>query len=393
MNQNIVQPPAKEPFTLYIVKHPSFDDADGVASFLHDHFGSDRYKNIVGEVGLSVFYREAGSLGENISIPIEWDESSVTVVIVLADSNLVNDTEWLEYVNRVSNHASSRLASVRLVPIMMDSHALEHGFEVQGIPWVHWPDSPEDKRKRLIRTLLHDFIQLSQNHLDFMGLSQGEETDIGSYMKKIQIFISHSTHDEHGLSSAEAIGDWINKNSPMSSFMAVRDIPPGLPFSEVLLHEVTNSLVVVIYTDTYSSREWCRREVIAAKKCGVPIIVVDYLNDMDSRSIPYMGNVPVIRANDDRDDWIGRVIECLLDETFQAHLWLILVEHIKDPDANTLFTARPPELITLGQFDRSPMQPRATIVYPEPKLDPDEVLLFTTIAPEVQILSIEEWMV
>lgn len=391
MNQNIVQPPAKEPFALYIVKHPSFDDADGIARFLSDHFRSDRHKNVVRDVGLSVIYRDEPSPHGTVPAPIEWDVSSVTAVIVLADSNLVNEPEWLEYVNEISISASNRLASTRLFLVMIDSDSLEHGFEPQGIPWVNWAGSLEDKKERLIRTFLHDFIRLFQNHLDSLGRSQSQKIAIGSYTEKVQIFISYSSRDAYGSSNAEAIRKWIDDHSPMSSFLDVRDIPRGLPFGEVLLHEIANSLIVVIYTDTYSSRQWCRREVIEAKRRGVPIVVVDCLQDTDPRSTPYMGNVPVIRANHNNEHWIHKTIECLLSETFETYLWLTLVEQFKDPSANVLFTARPPELITLAQFNRSPTEPGTIIVHPEPTLEPNEAQLFTTIVPEVQFLTLEQW--
>lgn len=44
-----------------------------------------------------------------------------------------------------------------------------------------------------------------------------------------------------------------------------------------------------------SSRPWCRREVLEAKRFGAHILIVDALEGGDPRSFPYGGNVPIIR--------------------------------------------------------------------------------------------------
>jgi hypothetical protein len=53
--------------------------------------------------------------------------------------------------------------------------------------------------------------------------------------------------------------------------------------------------MVAIHTDSYSSREWCRREIIEAKRWNVPLVVANGISNLDERGFPYMGNVPVVR--------------------------------------------------------------------------------------------------
>ena len=74
---------------------------------------------------------------------------------------------------------------------------------------------------------------------------------------------------------AAAFAIWLHAHSPLDSFFDVYDIPPGLSFGEVLLHQIGAGAVLAVHTDSYSSREWCRREVIEAKRRMVPMIVVD----------------------------------------------------------------------------------------------------------------------
>ena len=73
----------------------------------------------------------------------------------------------------------------------------------------------------------------------------------------------------------------------------------GLPFADFLQQSVEDiPILLAIQTDTYGSREWCRLEVLEAKKRSVPIVVLTATERGEARSFPYMGNVPVIRWTD-----------------------------------------------------------------------------------------------
>lgn len=54
--------------------------------------------------------------------------------------------------------------------------------------------------------------------------------------------------------------------------------------------------MLAFHTDQYSSRPWCRREVLEAKRLGAHILIVDALEAGDPRSFPYGGNVPIIQC-------------------------------------------------------------------------------------------------
>ena len=151
------------------------------------------------------------------------------------------------------------------------------------------------------------------------------EEALERYLEKIRVFISHSKHDGDGESVGRSIRDWIHAHSTLDSFFDVYDIPPGLSFGEVLLHQIGAGAVLAVHTDSYSSREWCRREVIEAKRRLVPMIVVDCVRDVHPRGMPYLGNVPVVRMDPGQTDRIGTVAGCLLDEVFRNWLWLCRV--------------------------------------------------------------------
>ena len=376
-------------FVLYIVWHPLNVNGGKVADLLRTHFGRDRHRNVAGDPGLSVIYRCATAPAELVPLSIDWDEAETTAVVVLMDSVLTRDREWSNYVDELSQSARTRGLSAQLFPVVMEPESRELPLEEQALRWDRWGESRRDREHRLVRDLTREFIRMLRHHL--RG-TQAAETSLTKYLEKIQVFISHSKHDDDGEPVARSIRDWLHNHSGLSSFFDLHDIPAGASSRQVLLHQIETSALMALHTNSYSSREWCRREVIEAKRRHVPMIVVDCLTDIDQRSIPYMGNVPIVRMGADQEDRIPLVIGCLLDEVFRTYLWRCRVEPFRKTHSDVLFTARPPELISLATLPDQQSKTGSIIVYPEPPLGTDEARLFSEIAPNLRTLTLTEWM-
>lgn len=209
------------------------------------------------------------------------------------------------------------------------------------------------------------------------------------YLEKARVFLSHSKHDDHGEAIAQSIRAYIFQSTSLASFFDVHDIPPGVSFADVLIHYVRSSAVITIYTNSFSSREWCRKEVIEAKRSNVPLIVADCITDIDERGFPYMGNVPVVRMEPNATERIPHVIGCLLDEVLKDFLWNARVFDDRSR-MNVVFLSRPPELIALASevFLRHEI---AIMVYPDPPIGSEERDLFFAIRPELSLRSYSDW--
>ena len=338
---------------------------------------------------MSVIYRRETAPGKLAPLSIDWDEAETTAVVALLDEALTGDQAWSNYVHELSRNAQARGLSACLFPVVMEPGGRELQLEEQALRWDRWEESNADRERRLVRDLTCEFIRMLRHRL--RG-PEAAEASLADYLEKIQVFLSHSKHDDDGIHVARSIRNWLHEHSALSSFFDVHDIPAGLSFREVLLHQIEASAVVALHTDSYSSREWCRREIVEAKRRHVPMIVVDCLRDIDQRSIPYMGNVPVVRMGADQKDRIRRVIGCLLDEVFRTYLWRCRVKPFREAYSNVLFTARPPELISLATLPDQQSKTGSTIVYPEPPLGTDETRIFSEIAPNVRTLTLTEWM-
>jgi hypothetical protein len=225
-----------------------------------------------------------------------------------------------------------------------------------------------------------------------VALAQGPPAGT-TLLQGLQIFLSHSKHDEYGELVAHAIRDHLHAGHGLSSFFDVHDIPAGLRFQKVLLQQVKVSAVVAVHTDSYSSREWCRREVIEAKRWNVPLVVANCISDLDERGFPYLGNVPIVRMDPRGADRIGVIVGRLLDEVLKDFLWRCRVELVRaSADPSVVFVPRPPELISLAGLPAAVDVPEPVIVYPDPPLSAEEERLFEEVAPRVQLWSMTEWL-
>ena len=384
--------PTRPLFALYVIWHPSYARGREIADRLRTHYGRDLYKTLGEERGVSVLVRSDPVPGASTPLPIDWEEAEFTAAVVLVESTLVSDDEWLHYIRTMARTAQARGIPAGFFPVTMEPRGLELEFEQQVLRWDLWDEPEADRGRRLTSDLTHEFCRMLRHRLDGLRHPDGRDVSLERYLAKIQVFISHSKHDSDGKSVSLNIREWIHRRSPLASFFDVHDIPPGLSFSEVLLHQIGAGAVVAVYTDSYSSREWCRREVVEAKRRLVPMIVVDCVRDFDPRGMPYLGNVPVVRMDPGRQDRIGTVAGCLLDEVFRTWLWLCLVGPYLADFPHVLFTARPPELITLAALPVGREALDRVIVYPEPLMSSDEERLFSEVAPGVRVQTLAEWL-
>jgi hypothetical protein len=378
---------------VYAVWHPSFRDGSKIAEGLRQHFRRKLYENVAGGTGLSVIFRSDPMPGSSVPLPIDITDAETSAIIVLVDPNLVNDPNWTSYVRDLAESTEAAGLSARVFPVILSSSALGINIEEQGLRWDTWSGTKAARTRRLIAELAYEFCRMLRHYLEHLKRPTEDALALERYLRKVQIFLSHSKHDEHGERIARLIREAIQKGHGLGSFFDVHDIPAGLRFSKVLLQQVRVSAVVAVHTDSYSSREWCRREIIEAKRWNVPLVVANSISDLDERGFPYMGNVPIVRMDPRKANRIPAVIGRLLDEVLKDFLWRCRVELVKSvANAGTIFVPRAPELISLVGLPPTQELPQPTIIYPDPPLSAEEERLFHAVAPQVHLLSFTEWL-
>ena len=382
-----------KPFlVVYIVWHPGFDYGATIAQELRNHFCRKLTENIAGGIGLSVIYRSTTLPDSASPRQISLDEAETTAIIVLADLTLATDNAWTEYIRELIGQTQVVGLGAQVFTVSMEPGVVDK-LELDG-QIIRWDLRTEILYKRLqwlIGKLSYQFCRMLRHYLEHLRRPTEEEEALGAYLEKVQIFLSHSKKDDNGALIASAVRDRLHNSYSLSSFFDVYDIPPGLRFNKVILLQVRVSAMIVFHTDSYSAREWCRREIIEAKRNNVPLVVANCLDKLDERCFPYMGNVPVIRLDSCEIDRIDFMIIHLLDEVLKDFLWRCRIEVARPmADHAVVFMSRSPELISLANLSAEIDEP--VIVYPDPPLSAEECDLFANIAPRVQLCSLTEWL-
>lgn len=387
--------PNKPLLTLNVVWHPAFSEGKEIAEYIYDHYRRDLFENVVGGTGLSVLYRSQPPISRHIPIDINFDDSQTTAVIALMDRHLIEDSNWVRYIEELAQKAKRSNLKAMVFPIAVDRAAMGVGTLIRQLNFVRWCDWEDSHKPKLSSALSYEFCRMLRSYLALLEHPSESESTIGPYLKKVEIFLSHSKHDQHGRQLAQEIRDHIYNNTiGLGSFFDVHDIPAGLPFAEVLNHYLKTSAVIAIHTDSYSSREWCRREILGAKRNNVPLIVAHCITDFEERGFPYLGNVPVIRIDHAANSRTELLISRLLDEVLKDYLWRCRTQVATPPESTDIyFLPRPPELVSLATLPAPSLSKGdfLTLVYPDPPLGVEEAELFQTISPHVEVKSYTEW--
>lgn len=386
MTAEITQPP----FALYIVWHPKYIEGKKIATQLHNHFGTNGYCNINGNTGIPVLFRNTNAPNSSTPLGIDLNSADSIAIIILSDHALKNDYAWMQYVQGLVDDTATKGLGMQVFPISIQPGTHNVVKKIHALRWDKCVDKNLTLEKWLIINITILLIRILRYCLERI-LYPDRSDPTKNYMENVNVFLSHSKHDCDGKTVAKAIREWLHNNIQMSSFYDTHDIIPGLSFDVAINQSIKDGVMVIIYTDSYSSRDWCRREVITAKSENVPLLAVDCLRDVDERSFPYMGNVPVVRMNSVTDDRIPRVVEKLLDEVFKDLLWRYTVKKHYKPSSHIIFLSRPPELFSLTALPRSTNDKTQLIVYPDPPLSNVELELLLKIGHNIKLLNMKKW--
>ncbi len=183
---------------------------------------------------------------------------------------------------------------------------------------------------------------------------------------RMRLFVSHAKADMAATgSAAKAIADHVATDRTGSAFFDATGLHAGRSLSEQLEESVSQGVFLAVRGDTYSSRSWCQRELLLAKRAGLPALTVVILKEGEAMSSAYGGNSPTVVWGGSPEPVVSRaMVECLRAEWFRQE-----GERIRRaaqlPEAVVL--CRPPELLDLVQ---GPLDSRRALVaiHPDPEL-------------------------
>jgi hypothetical protein len=350
---------------VYIAWHPGCTRAAAFGRAMFAALCADPDVPASRGLGFQVRFRTSNAVGE-APAPVPFDRAQRTAVFVLADDLLVADPAWRSYADGL---VKSARPTDRIVPVAMTAVGnLPPGLrQLQAIRLDGVPDVQQETV--LLNDAMHDLCRL-----------------LDPDASKVRVFLSHAKQD--GLPITTGVRRHLHEVARLDDFFDAADIPDGTRFAEFVA-ESAGSLPVLlaIQTDTYASREWCRLEVLEAKRHHVPIVVLSAVNSRETRSFPYIGNTPVVR-------WCGEtslplVVRALLGEVLRDRYFPRRVEALckrygLNPERQVF--AYPPELVTLLAYRAEMAAAGAAMgryLYPDPPLGTEELRLLEELDPDI----------
>ncbi len=338
----------EQPLMVHLLFHPSSSSGRELARYVHTQLNEDA---ILPGLRIPTMFTPTKAGGGPPAGPA-FNHAKKNFVVMLADNHLVVDGVWAKYVASVWQKCSAG-SETRFVPVQLTSKAwpIDDSMREVSFARAHEFPSKDAQRAFVTRRVIVELCRFLCN------LPQQGDTSIAP----LTLFLSHTKVDLNvdpkvTLKFIEALGH----DQPIKGWVDSGDIASGSTFSEAIRKGVSETSLLVILTDNYATREWCREEVMLAKEHQRPIAVVDALTKYEVRSFPFLGNVPRVRWNGDPQSGI----DLLLKETLRSvHTGQTLARFKKNDDR--IFT-RPPEFATLAGLTGT------TILYADPPLGKGE---------------------
>jgi len=331
--------------------------------------------------------------GDDQSSPpplIDVARARSTIVFVLLDSGFRRATEsWAGFFGKMRKRAQESSRTIRFIPMARanDGH-LSRDLQRLGLGLIA-PLYPQghDKRQQQPNDVAR-FFRISAMVAAIQALCSDPKS------MPISLFISYTRRDgeqiAHQLSTAV-------QHLGIGAVIDSKAFDPGVPIEVDLLAQklAAATCMVVLLTNAYSSRVWCRREMLLAKGRGVPIVVVDMLSDLD-RVGPHFANCPFLKMGQDVD--FDRIVELAVSEALRvshhkSRSAAILALAGIDPQRVEVLSQAPelPSLVDLAARNAEAVdaehKPKDLILYPDPPLLEDELSLLRKVDPKFQFLT------
>lgn len=336
------------PLLVHLVFHPASTASHTLARELHQQLNGDAL--VPGLRVPTVF--SAWETDGSPARPLPLEQARLNLVVVLADDELNADEAWCDFVaaqwQRYVAPPTGTTPSARFVPMQMSQHAYPLHPRLNRLSFAKAFLQPEAQRTAWV--LRRVVVELCRY------LGGLEVTDFNRSEAPVRVFLSHTKADmAHGPKVASQVIECLRADQPIKAWFDSGDIPTGSPFADEIRKGVEDCSLLVLLTEAYASREWCREEVLLAKEHQRPVVVVDAIDGCEERSFPYLGNVPRIRWNGDPQSGI----DLLLLETLRHQHARALLE--VERQLQDVIFARPPELATLVGRPAG-----NTVLYPDP---------------------------
>ena len=362
----------QNPLSIFFVWHPL--DKGLVDSVFEECFvclRRDVDRPFSRSVNVPVFVRtcEPGGIPEGVYIG-----SKRAIIFAFIGKSSMSDDRWVEYLQ-----ALAKTEGCDFVPVALDNTAFNFSGGIEQVNFVRTYEFPNETfKERTCLAIFHEIYRYGLNELR-KELDRGKDS-------ALKLFLSHAKDGAQGVAAAAALKGLI-ENSPMRDFFDATDIAAGYEFEAEILAHIADSTLVAIHSDSYSSRYWCQREILAAKDSDRPIIAVDLIAKFEDRRFPLGANLPAIRIPLEAEHQIKEahllaILQAALLESIRFFYSRQSLSEYRAAGwfpADAFLSARPPEACVLARLAAKIEKEEdgcLDFVYPDPPIYQEEARHF-----------------
>lgn len=324
---------------------------------------------------------------------LNLDSATHSLVVVLVDAFMLRTVpsgtgnEWKYFIRHVQAQAPLDASPHHVLPVAIDRVGFGINDQCHVLPAFlnsSLEESPA-KERRLAELSFH----IAARAIQLLAHGKVPALAPERMQAPVRIFLSHakadlSTDRNDPVRHTAALCD--SEDFPIEKWFDTRNIATSQDFWKAISAGIRDcSIMLAFNTDHYSSRPWCRREVLEAKRLGVHILMVNAVESGEARSFPYAGNVPVIRWNLSGEPEVEarRIIDRAVLEAlrFQHNRALLAARKEKTDDV----WACAPEALTLAEIPDDATD--TCILYPDPPLGREELEVLHKLRPHARLLT------
>ncbi|MFO1050693.1 MAG: toll/interleukin-1 receptor domain-containing protein [Planctomycetota bacterium] len=367
--------------------------------------------------GIPVLYRcwDPGEDPEEIRILGSRGGPSLRVFVPLIDDYMAACTAWRRVIHEMTGAASASRSKgefLLVLPVALHEGAFQIVGSISRLNFIRGQLTDrregeadaerEDRRAQLVLDQLTDAIG-RLIHADQSGFS------IDQFRKspaKISVFVSHAKSD--GAAIAAEVRDELRRHGQLEAFYDESDLALGYDFAAGLEDGLGHNVaLLVVLTDRYSSRPWCRHELRTMRRPTVvhvsgdglrrvlrlkPVIVLDALGRRSIDHLPDIGPALVLRHGPlDGRTLTSEVMRHVLGYAHDLDRALAIAS---DPDLSdetpTFLINGPPDVRTVAEVRSLHPEGPIHILFPGPGVTQDAIEDCARLFPEVRVSRFDD---
>ena len=296
------------PLQLLICRQGDSQPAEGLAEATQNAFrgnvtGVNSYLATISDLPVPI--RNFSRCPSDLPPGTFLDQALHTLVVLLVNEQLIADKAWSAWIRKCEAHVANSTGRHQIVALCMTDDIKKSFTRVK-----HQPD------KRYSEKIGYDDKQENNEHA--FGEHAERSTWFALYILqtcrhllaraifcsgadkeklRLKLFISHAKKDS--LPLANSLRSALNQKEYFATWYDARDLDGVDDWRQAIKDGVNNSVVIVLRTEQYDTRPWCRQEFVWADQCAVPLVCVEARSSLEyAADILAASRVPTVRIPD-----------------------------------------------------------------------------------------------